>query len=108
MTNHSNRSSLPTILAACEADRIAAGSRRDGCGVAHITPVLNILEALASTCRDLSTPRYLRIAGERDKARTTRRFCVIHDMAARGELTSAAYDASLAAARALTTTPVVS
>jgi hypothetical protein len=100
MTNHPNRSSLPAILAACEADRIEAGTRRDGCGVAHIRPVLNVLDALAKTCRDLSSPRFLRIAGERDKARLTLMFCEVHDKAARGELPGADYDAALAASRA--------
>ncbi len=105
MTNHSNRSSLRAVFAACEADRIAAGCRRDGCGVIHITPVLNVLDALAATCDDLSTPRYIQIAGEREKARITRMFCEIHDRAARGELVGPDYDAALAAARDVATAP---
>ena len=100
MTNHPNRSSLSVILAFCEADRIAAGVRRDGCGVAHILPVINVLDALAKTCADLSSPRYLKIAGERDKARVTKMFCEVHDKAARGELAGPDYNEALAAVRA--------
>jgi hypothetical protein len=96
----SDRSSLRIMLAACEADRIQAGADRDGTGTARINVVLNMLDALARTCRDLSSDRFLSISAERDKARTTKRLCVIHDRAARGELTGDDYDKALAPFRA--------
>ena len=88
---------INAILAACDAGRIEAGLCRDGTGVARVTPILNMLDALAKTCRDLSSARYLRIAEARDKARVTRLYCEIHDKAARGELTGADYVAALRA-----------
>jgi hypothetical protein len=101
MANHPNRSTLSAVLASCKADRIEAGTHRDGSGVAHITPVINTLNALADTCRDLSSRRFLSISAERDAARLCRRFCAIHDQAARGELVGVAYDDALATARLL-------
>jgi hypothetical protein len=100
MANHPNRSTLSTILATCAQERIEAGARRDGAAVAHITPILNLLDALAASCADLSSDRFLRISAERDKVRTALRFCEVHDQAARGELIGAAYADALAALRA--------
>jgi hypothetical protein len=67
--------------------------------VAHITPVIAVLDAMARTCADLSSARYLMIARERDAARTTLAFAAVHDRAARGDLVGQDYDDALAALR---------
>lgn len=100
MVNHANRSSLSTLLDACRAERIEAGTRRDGTAVARVTVVINILNAMAFACRDLSSARYLRIDAEREAARAAKAFAEVHDRAARGELAGAEYEAALAALRA--------
>lgn len=100
MAAHPNRNPLlAAVLSACESERIAAGMRRDGCGVAHITPVLAILDAMAATCPDLTSSRYLMIAEERDAARITRRYAQVHDRAARGDLGGADYRIALESVR---------
>lgn len=101
MTNHANRPSLSVVLAACRAERIKSGTQRDGTGAARINVVLDILEAMAVACRDLSSPRYLKIDAERHAARVTRCFAEVHDRAAHGNLVSDDYEAQLAALRSL-------
>lgn len=89
---------LLTVLAACRAERISAGVRSDGCGEAHIQPVINVLTALVGACPVLAPHWRQRITGERASALVTKLFCVVHDMSARGQLRGDQYDNALAEA----------
>ena len=103
--SHPNRNPiLAAVLAACERERIAAGVRRDGCALAHMTPVLAVLDAMARTCPDLSSARYLRIAAARDEARATKQYAEVHDRHAHGEIDIDRYERDLAHLRAALTT----
>jgi hypothetical protein len=102
MTNitHPNRNQiLAAVLATCLTQRLAAGMSRDGSAVARIDVVIAVLDAMAKTCSDLTSSRYLMIAAERDAARETRHYAVVHDRAARGELVGAEYGEVLKSVR---------
>ena len=100
MTNHPNRNPiLAAVLSACATQRVAAGMSRDGSAVAQIDTVIAVLDAMAKTCPDLTSSRYLMIAHEREAARETRHYAHVHDQAARGELVGAEYGEALKSVR---------
>jgi hypothetical protein len=100
MPTHANRNPiLAAVLAVCAHQRIAAGVCRDGSAVARIDVVLAVLDAMAQTCADLTSARYVTIAAEREAARETRHYAEVHDLAARGALVGDAYGDALKAVR---------
>jgi len=100
MTTHPNRNPLlAAVLTECAQQRIAAGVSRDGSAVARIDVVIAVLDAMAKTCADLTSSRYLMIAAEREAARETRHYAEVHDLAARGVLVGDAYGDALKAVR---------
>jgi hypothetical protein len=64
-----------------------------------IDPLIAVLAEVGMGCVDLASPDYLALSAERDRCRSVRRFCEVHDRAARGELVGRAYGDALARLR---------
>lgn len=86
---------LPTI----RAQRIIAGTSRDGTAAARIDVLMAVIDAHLVAFPDLSDRRRFLLDTERDNLRVARGFCMIHDREARGDISHIESGFAMAALR---------